>query len=263
MIRRGSHRVVVCVAGILAFGLLGGLSAGVSLASNHIAIIGYFGCQAKSGAVTHITTSSKLKCATGMTVVTWNQVGPQGVPGPKGIQGNQGIQGVTGPAGPGATYFAEDSVGTTSPQVITADVAGTGIGVQFVCGQGFLPTDEGLGAYVAAVWGDGTSMSPNTMTRYADTSGPISADGRTVAPLLLAGTPGPITAGTPSTGGETDVGFVMINQPPGIASQSEIGIAYTVHFSWVFTTTTQNCSITGDAIPLQGTRYLPLPIGVT
>lgn len=72
-----------------------GISAATSSPSSPTV---FYACKAKSGAVSGITTSSKLVCAPRHSRVSWNSVGPQG---------RQGMPGQPGAQGPGEqTYSA-------------------------------------------------------------------------------------------------------------------------------------------------------------
>src|SRR5262245_35919328 len=73
----------------------------------------FYACLTPGGVLTQVTKAAPPRCATGTTLVSWNQVGsqgPQGSPGATGAQGPQGPQGAQGPQGP------QGPQGATGPQ---------------------------------------------------------------------------------------------------------------------------------------------------
>jgi hypothetical protein len=95
MTRRTSSLITAAVTATLCAGLFTGISAATSTPSP----MTFYGCKATSGAVSNITTSSKLTCKSGHKVVKWNAVGLQGLPGANGAPGAPGAPGPTGPQG--------------------------------------------------------------------------------------------------------------------------------------------------------------------
>lgn len=60
-------------------------------------------CVGPPGASPALQYSPNGTCATGQTIVQWNQQGPQGLVGPQGLEGPPGQQGTQGPPGQSAT----------------------------------------------------------------------------------------------------------------------------------------------------------------
>jgi len=84
----GSLVIAVTSAGIA--------SAITAAASSNISTTAVYACLV-SGNLTNVQTSTE-SCKSG-TLLSWNQVGPQGVPGIQGVPGSQGPRGATGPQG--------------------------------------------------------------------------------------------------------------------------------------------------------------------
>lgn len=86
-----SSKIFVIVAGLLFAS--GGFAIGATTGGGSI-----YACLSTAGQFTKVS-KTVLKCAKGTTLISWNQVGPQGaqgVPGPQGIQGPAGITGMQG-----------------------------------------------------------------------------------------------------------------------------------------------------------------------
>lgn len=86
-----SSKIFVIVAGLVF--ATGGFAIGASTTGGSI-----YACLSTAGQLTKVS-KSVLKCAKGTTLISWNQVGPQGaqgIPGPQGIQGPAGIPGMQG-----------------------------------------------------------------------------------------------------------------------------------------------------------------------
>src|ERR1700733_6665125 len=73
--------------GALLLVLVAGLGGGYALAASNTKSITV--CADKKTGILHLKTRGK--CKRGQTRVTWNQQGPQGVPGPAGTQGTPAV----------------------------------------------------------------------------------------------------------------------------------------------------------------------------
>ena len=136
------------------------------------------GCVNKKTGILRIAA----KCTTQEKLITWNKVGPQGIPGPQGETGAVGPQGPKGEVGPQGPKG--DNTVTTVTQVVTQKVFdNTGLLV-----GDFLSTDASGGVTVkvngviVSYFGNDPSMggylSINGVTLYrnADCSGPKYAN---------------------------------------------------------------------------------------
>src|SRR4051794_34150982 len=87
-------RAFVVLAFMLA--LVSGVSYATSLQANTV----YHGCYNKKTGVLRMLTRVAPRCTRNEVGISWNQTGPQGLPGPVG---QQGPRGASGPQGPGGT----------------------------------------------------------------------------------------------------------------------------------------------------------------
>lgn len=114
--------IAVCLA-VLAGGAL---AIGAYATGNTV----FYACyNPDGGSLTHVSLGQPTDCPSGMTSVSWSQIGPQGPQGPQGPAGPQGPTGPQGPAGPqGATgpQGPAGPTGATGPAG-PAGPAGTGI----------------------------------------------------------------------------------------------------------------------------------------
>jgi hypothetical protein len=108
-----------------AFGAILGLGLALLLGTVALAAIPgaggvITGCyDSKTGALRVIDVQAGKTCAKGELQLTWNQTGPQGLPGPIGTPGPagpQGIPGVAGPKGDTGAPGAQGSAGGPGPQ---------------------------------------------------------------------------------------------------------------------------------------------------
>jgi hypothetical protein len=76
----------------------------------------FSGCLAR-GTLSGVTTGAPPTCAKGATLVSWNNVGPQGPKGDVGAVGPTGAPGPTGPRGPSNGYFAFGGDFDAAPQI--------------------------------------------------------------------------------------------------------------------------------------------------
>lgn len=104
------------LSAVAASAVTAGLFTGISEASSSSSPTVFYACQAQSGAISSITTSSKLSCASGTVLVTWDQTGPQGPQGVRGVQGVQGVQGAKGAQGPQGVQGAKGAQGPQGVQ---------------------------------------------------------------------------------------------------------------------------------------------------
>jgi hypothetical protein len=86
----GMVRHAVALVGVIAL-VVG--TAWVAWADDPIV---FRACLSDKGTLYNISLTSVPRCKDGDTQVTWNQQGPQGLPGPQGEQGPQGAQGEPG-----------------------------------------------------------------------------------------------------------------------------------------------------------------------
>ena len=114
----------------------------------------YYGCLLK-GMLTRVSVGTQSNCVAGATLITWNEVGPQGAQGIPGLTGPAGPQGpvgatgaagatgatgATGPAGPRGPVGATGATGATGAQGPAGATGATGAtgpaGPQGPAGQG-------------------------------------------------------------------------------------------------------------------------------
>jgi hypothetical protein len=96
--------IFVVLASLTAYSVLG-VSAQTTVT--------YYACNAK-GTLYSVSTEPR-NCRNGDTMMSWNQVGPQGDPGPAGPAGADGAVGPQGPAGPVGPAGADGAVGPQGP----------------------------------------------------------------------------------------------------------------------------------------------------
>src|SRR5262249_4524752 len=125
--------VLVCVAvaaAIVRFGPVELRAAGETI----------YACVHDNGNLKAISTSA-LTCGHNETLLTWNQHGPQGLPGTQGPQGRPGAQGPqglpgppgpAGPAGQGGGAFVVDSKGTVVGPYVWGSTVAVHVGDQWV-----------------------------------------------------------------------------------------------------------------------------------
>jgi hypothetical protein len=118
----------------------------------------FHGCYAKSGGALRIidpasTSASRNRCKSGETAITWNERGPQGLPGSAGAGGAIGAAGPEGPAG------ADGAMGPAGPEGPAGPQGPPGPGLTgFVALQGFVsigPASSGV-AEQTVICPDGT-----------------------------------------------------------------------------------------------------------
>src|SRR5215208_2840485 len=84
---------------LAVFAGVAAVAAGVSYAAIPSADGTISACVDSHGAVKLIDAENGVTCASGKKLVTWNQQGPQGLPGqpgPQGLPGQQGAPGISG-----------------------------------------------------------------------------------------------------------------------------------------------------------------------
>jgi hypothetical protein len=101
------NRVVIGGAAALAV-LAGGAAAGAAVTASPIDGAGVIhGCYYRAsagGSHRIVLQDAGRRCPRHTTGISWNRVGPQGIPGPQGQQGIQGVQGLPGKSGVSHLY---------------------------------------------------------------------------------------------------------------------------------------------------------------
>ncbi len=97
------------IGGITAVLLTGGAVAYSAIPDSDDGEI--HGCRNNlTGSLRVIDDQAGQNCSPGQTEITWNQTGPQGIPGPAGPQGETGPQGEPGESGLGLPQWSLDTV---------------------------------------------------------------------------------------------------------------------------------------------------------
>jgi hypothetical protein len=134
------RRTVAFLSGRATWGRLGrtvlvACLLGLTLGTNAFASIPdirgtIHGCYAnKTGELSVRDTATTHKCGSGMTALTWNQigrVGPKGATGPRGVTGPKGSVGPRGAQGPQGIAGPQGSVGPQGPQGPTGNTGPQG-----------------------------------------------------------------------------------------------------------------------------------------
>jgi hypothetical protein len=109
---RQNTKVTLAIAALLLSS--GGFAVGATTGA-------IYACLSTSGTLTKVAKVTP-KCPKGTSLISWNQVGPQGIAGPQGqagqdgSDGEQGLRGEIGPAGPAGTKGESGSMGPIGPR---------------------------------------------------------------------------------------------------------------------------------------------------
>ncbi|HEX5828868.1 MAG TPA: collagen-like protein [Candidatus Limnocylindrales bacterium] len=133
----------------------------------------YTGCLTKDGTLYKVAVGSipKTACSKTETQITWNQQGPQGLPGDQGAPGEQGAAGAEGPKGdpgePGESGPAgADGVPGAPGVVYTRPALVEGSYVSF--DYGWVNIDLGCADNAPEIFWEGTTMDAFTEIASAD-----------------------------------------------------------------------------------------------
>ncbi|MGA7672348.1 MAG: hypothetical protein WBW04_18140 [Nitrolancea sp.] len=163
----------------------------------------YYACL-KNGNLSDVGTSAPDKCPGQGTVISWNQQGPQGIPGPTGATGPQGpqgdvgpqgAQGVPGPQGPAGSQGAPGAQGPAGTsgisgyQIVSAAGASSGADIQTIVaycpagkkaisGGGYVTFDTGISGEVdrgvalhfSVPFNDGAGWDVQAVMTYLNTN---------------------------------------------------------------------------------------------
>lgn len=108
--------LTIAVLGLIA--VLFAAGGGVALAT-HSSANELHACYNNSGHL--VIIDDPANCGNNETAVSWNQTGPQGIPGPAG---QTGLQGIPGPMGPQGSQGNPGSVGPAGPAGSAGPVSG-------------------------------------------------------------------------------------------------------------------------------------------
>ncbi len=182
--------------------------------------------------------------------------GAQGPAGPAGTNGKDGAPGLPGPAGPGTpVYFAELTHLTTNSGDIVATV--NGLNVYLDCGKAQSLQDVTIGD-------GGATYGGQTLSGHGISDGLAYSVSALDGPSLSGiGVTGPVDLAPGQSKAFFAQGFILANTAPLLGSQSEVGLWFTLTFDVTLDQSGgPTCSVTGTATPINGTRWVPLPIHV-
>ena len=193
---------MVCLGAIAAVALVGGtVAASIPSSSGLI-----YACYSKPSGSLRVIDYPKHSCASGETLLVWNQVGPTGPQGPSGAvgaTGSQGQKGAPGPAGPAGQHGAAGATGaagTTGPTGPQGPGGATGVaGAPGETGPTGATGDEGPTGPTGPVGATGATGS-------AGPTGPAGAVGHT-GPTGPTGPEGP--KGDTGAAGATGLGSTL------------------------------------------------------
>lgn len=94
----------------------GGAAAAYSQLTTTAVTTLFYACKAADGSLTLLTSGTAPSCRKGTVLTSWNNEGPQGLPGADGPQGASGPAGLQGPAGAQGATGATGAMGATGAQ---------------------------------------------------------------------------------------------------------------------------------------------------